>query len=202
MESKYFKIGDNVDVKDYHYGSWFIAKLINIKKDISSSVDKPNNPQSPVVNDGLIYICKFYGLVIYIFCIYIIFILNYTYGFRCPEEPPIEVQLQEIRPHAYEIIPFNKLKIGDNVLMNYNVEHPQERGYWYDVLVKKIKISRRGNGVVGDITIGMDHAILQDCNLKFHDDIYEVRPYKLVSKRTSKDDQIMQTQPVAISNKL
>lgn len=61
MESKYFKIGDNVDVKDYHYGSWFIAKLCNIKKDISSQIDKSNNPQSPVVNDGLIYVAIFNG---------------------------------------------------------------------------------------------------------------------------------------------
>lgn len=129
-----------------------------------------------------------------------IFQFNLSNYFSSSEEPPIEVQLQEIRPHAYDIIPFDELKIGDRVLMNYNVEYPQERGYWYDVLVKKIKKSRNGNGIIGDVTVGADHAILKNCNLKFTDDIYKIQPYKLVSKRTPEDDQIMQSQPVAISN--
>lgn len=54
-ESKYFKIGDYVDIKDYQYGSWFVGKLLKIKKDISE-VNKPNDPKSPVQNDGLIYV--------------------------------------------------------------------------------------------------------------------------------------------------
>lgn len=54
-ESLYFRVGDYVDVKDYHYGSWFIGKLVKIKKDISSSEDKSMNPLSPVKNDGFIY---------------------------------------------------------------------------------------------------------------------------------------------------
>lgn len=65
MESKYFKIGDYVDVKDYHYGSWFIGKLIKIKND-NSTANVPNNdnPNSPVENDGLVYIVEFDGCVL------------------------------------------------------------------------------------------------------------------------------------------
>lgn len=59
-ESKYFKVGDYVDVKDYTYGSWFISKLIKIKKD-SCVVNKPNDPKSPVENDGLIYVAEILG---------------------------------------------------------------------------------------------------------------------------------------------
>lgn len=60
MESKYFKVGDYVDMKDYHYGSWFIGKLIKIKKGIAS-VDISNDPKSPVENDGLLYVVKIEG---------------------------------------------------------------------------------------------------------------------------------------------
>ncbi|XP_001945737.1 E3 ubiquitin-protein ligase UHRF1 isoform X1 [Acyrthosiphon pisum] len=175
-ESKYFKVGDYVDVKDYTYGSWFISKLIKIKKD-SCAVNKPNDPKSPVENDGLVYVAEI---------------------LRCPEEPPIEVQLQEIRPHAFDILPFEKLKTNDRVLMNYNVDYPQERGYWYDVLVKEIKTNRRGRDVIGDVSVGLDNAVLKNCHLMFLDDIYIVKPYQLLSERTPEDDKIIQTEPAVM----
>ncbi|XP_015367414.1 PREDICTED: E3 ubiquitin-protein ligase UHRF1-like [Diuraphis noxia] len=175
-ESKYFKVGDYVDIKDYTYGSWFISKLIKIKKD-NGVVNKPNDPKSPVENDGLIYVAEILG---------------------CPEEPPIEVQLQEIRPHAFDILPFEKLKKNDRVLMNYNVDYPQERGYWYDVLVKEIKTNRRGRDVIGDVSVGLDNAVLKNCHLMFLDDIYKVKPYQLLSERTPEDNKIMQTEPTVM----
>ncbi|XP_050425724.1 E3 ubiquitin-protein ligase UHRF1-like [Adelges cooleyi] len=172
-ESKYFKIGDYVDIKDYHYGSWFIAKVIKIKKDPAPS-HQNNNPKSPVENDGLIYVTEIDG---------------------CPEEPPTEVQLQEVRPHAYKILPFTELKPGEHVLMNYNAEYPKERGYWYDVLVKEVKTTRKGRAVVGDVSVGADNAVLNNCQLMFLDDIFQLEPYKLLSERTAEDDEIMQTKP-------
>lgn len=120
--------------------------------------------------------------------------------FRCPEEPPIEVQLQEIRPHAFDILPFENLKVNDRVLMNYNVDYPQERGYWYDVLVKEKKTNRRGRNVIGDVSVGIDNVVLKNCHLMFLDDIYRIKPYQLLSERTPEDDKIMQTEPVVMSN--
>ncbi|XP_050422764.1 E3 ubiquitin-protein ligase UHRF1-like isoform X2 [Adelges cooleyi] len=172
-ESKYFKIGDYVDIKDYNYGSWFLAKVIKIKKDVASN-DKQNDPKSPVKNDGLVYVAEIVG---------------------CPEEPPTEVQLQEIRPHSYKILPFSELQSGDRVLMNYNVEYPKERGYWYDVLVKEIKTTRKGRDVIGDVSVGLDNAVLNNCHLTFLDDIFKLEPYKLLSERTPEDDIFFQTKP-------
>jgi E3 ubiquitin-protein ligase UHRF1 len=108
--------------------------------------------------------------------------------------------LQEIRPHALDILSFENVKPNDRVLMNYNVDYPQERGYWYDVLVKQIKTNRRGCNVIGDVTVGLDNAVLKNCNLIFLDDIYRIKPYQLLSERTPEDDKIMQTEPVVMSN--
>lgn len=119
---------------------------------------------------------------------------------RCPEEPPFEVQLQEIRPHTPEIIPFNELKIGDRVLMNYNAEYNKERGYWYDVLVKDIRTTRKGRDVIGDVSVGVDNAVLSNCHLMFLDDIFKVAPYKLLADRTPEEDKIIQTEPTTKSN--
>lgn len=56
----YFKIGDNVDVKDNDYGSWFVGKLIKIKKDTSLD-EKQKNLINLIENDGLIYVVEFIG---------------------------------------------------------------------------------------------------------------------------------------------
>lgn len=120
--------------------------------------------------------------------------------FSCPEEPPFEVQLQEIRPHTSKILPFDELNAGDRVLMNYNVEYPKERGYWYDVLVKEKKTTRKGRDVIGDVSVGVDNAILSNCHLMFLDDIFKLKPYKLLADRTPEEDIIMQTEPTTKSN--
>lgn len=119
--------------------------------------------------------------------------------FRCPDEKPIEVQLPEIRPHAFEILPINELKSGDHVLMNYNVDYPRERGYWYDTIIKTIKFSRKGYTVLGDIVIGRQNTMLNNCQLIFLDDIYKIKLYQLLSERTQDDDYIMQTQSTITS---
>lgn len=119
---------------------------------------------------------------------------------RCSEEADAEVPLQEIRPHASEIIPLNNLKSGDHALMNYNVDYPQERGYWYDVIVKEVKTSRRGSVVIGDVSVGFGKAVLNNCCLVFVDDIYMIKPYKLLVNRTPEDDEIMRKEPDESNN--
>lgn len=141
--------------------------------------------------------------VYYEMCSFFLRIINKTNSifrfFRCPNEPPIEVQLQEIRPHSSEILPLTEVKVGDIVLMNYNVEHTKERGYWYDVLVKEVKNNRRGFKITGDVTVGRDNAVLANCNMMFLKDIYVIKPYKLLAERTREYDEIMETKPTTKS---
>lgn len=86
--------------------------------------------------------------------------------------------------------------------MNYNVEYPKERGYWYDVLIKEVKTNRRSREVIGDVSVGIDNAILNNCRLMFLDDIFQLEKYKLLSERTVDDDKIMQTKPTTERKKL
>jgi E3 ubiquitin-protein ligase UHRF1 len=99
-----------------------------------------------------------------------------------------------------EIVPFENLKANDRVLMNYNTDHPLERGYWFDVLVKQINSTKKSRTVIGDVYVGINNAIIRNCYLKFLDDIYKVKPYQLLAERTPEDDEIMQTQPAEMSN--
>lgn len=84
--------------------------------------------------------------------------------------------------------------------MNYNIDHPLERGYWFDVLIKQIQSIRRTRTVIVDVYVGIHNAVIRDCSIKFLDDIYKVKPYKLLADRTPEDDKIMQTQPAEMSN--
>lgn len=120
---------------------------------------------------------------------------------RCSDEPPTEVQLQDIRLHSPEIYSLDALKSGTRVLMNYNVDYPKERGYWYDVLIKEIK-SKRGGGydVIGDVSVGRDNAVLHNCHLMFFEDIYKIKPYQLLIDRTVEEDCIIKTRPFMMSN--
>ncbi|KAE9529076.1 hypothetical protein AGLY_012030 [Aphis glycines] len=172
-ESKYFKLGDYVDIRDYEYGVWYMGKIVKIKKDISVEIVQPLSA-SQEERDGLIYFVEDAG---------------------APKNPPAEVTLKDIRPYSTENLPFDQLKINDKVLMNYNTEHPKERGYWYDVQVKQIKVNRRNREVIGDVTLGTNKAVLTNCQLMFLDDILKIKPYKLVAERTEEDDAIMQTMP-------
>lgn len=139
-------------------------------------------------------------IIKYSISLYSIISYNKYLLLRCPDENPINVQLQEIRPHAFEILAINELKSGDHVLMNYNIDYPGDRGYWYDTIVKTVKFSRKGYTVHGDIVFGRQNTTLNNCKLIFLDDIYKLKPHQLLAERTQDDDNIMQIQPTVTSN--
>lgn len=37
---------------------------------------------------------------------------------------------KDIRPRARTIIDIKDLKVGQTVMVNYNIEEPMEKGYW------------------------------------------------------------------------
>lgn len=120
--------------------------------------------------------------------------------FSCPNEEPVTVARADIRPRSSEIIPLQELKPGDTVLMNYNTEYPNQRGYWFDVQIEKVKITRKGGEVIGEVHVGKDMAVLSNCRLVFVDDIYKIKPCTLVAERTPEDDKILQAEPGSLSN--
>lgn len=116
--------------------------------------------------------------------------------FRYPDNIT-EIKLQNLRPHAYEIVPVREIKTGQCVLMNYNIEYPKERGLWYDVVITSIKKSKSGYKVNGKVHIGVSgiNAVIYNCHLQFLDDIFKIKPLQLLAERTPAEDNIIQTQP-------
>lgn len=98
-----------------------------------------------------------------------------------------------------EILPLNQLKSGDQVIMNYNFEYPNERGFWYDVEIQKIKYVKGSLWVIGHISVGVSNTMINNRRLMFLDDIYKIKPYELIAERTHYHDKIMQEKPSVIS---
>ncbi|GIX95310.1 RING-type E3 ubiquitin transferase, partial [Caerostris darwini] len=112
-------IGDLVDAIDLVHGSWFEAKIADIKaasisdnnvlqvQQANDQMTKENGATSD--DDGLIYQVVFDG---YEDC-----------------EEPVDLSLHQIRRRARKLIKFEDLKVGDKVMVNYNLEEPKERGF-------------------------------------------------------------------------
>ena len=47
-----------------------------------------------------------------------------------------EVLLSLVRPRASEQLKVKDLVTGDTILVNYNIDEPDERGYWYHAKVR------------------------------------------------------------------
>lgn len=78
-----------------------------------------------------------------------------------------------IRPIARTALAWDQISVGQVVMANYNVDEPDERGYWYD-----FKISKKYDGptrntreLYARLLLGTntDDTVAQECRLKFID---------------------------------
>ncbi|KAG8184447.1 hypothetical protein JTE90_002296 [Oedothorax gibbosus] len=161
--SQYYKVGDLVDGKDLFYGAWFEAKIIEIRA--SNADDKPVlhsgqsnscsiNGDSKVDGDDLIYRIVFED---YEDC-----------------EDPMDATLQSIRPRARKLLKLEDVGKGDRVMVNFNIDEPTERGFWYDCVVTDKKMGRTTKQLIGTIIIGPDQTQLENCKVIFTDEIFAI----------------------------
>ena len=53
-----------------------------------------------------------------------------------------ELLERDIRPRAGYRMQWEQLSIGQNVMVNYNPDHPRQRGFWYDATItRKVQYS-------------------------------------------------------------
>lgn len=51
----------------------------------------------------------------------------------------------DVRPRARTLLRFDQLQVGDVVMVNYNLELPEERGFWYDAEISSLNAVSRTN---------------------------------------------------------
>lgn len=118
---------------------------------------------------------------------------SYKVKFLNCDEEDAEVEFKNIRPRANKLLPLKEIKEGQVILANYNVDNPEEPGFWYTCLVTSVNLSRKPKLVV-TVEIGRNDSViqLQKCKIKFIDHLFRLEEPKLLTDRTKSDDEISQ----------
>ncbi|XP_043917019.1 E3 ubiquitin-protein ligase UHRF2 [Protopterus annectens] len=92
-----------------------------------------------------------------------------------PENGVVQMEGRNLRPRSRTILKWHELEVGQLVMVNYNVEMPEERGFWYDAEITCLKEYTRTNKEVwAKIHAGEDHDRTIECKLIFIDEMYKV----------------------------
>ncbi|XP_026756776.2 E3 ubiquitin-protein ligase UHRF1-like [Galleria mellonella] len=105
------------------------------------------------------------------------------------------ITLKNIRPRARNVINRQDLKVGQKVMLNYNLEEPQEKGYWYDFKIEEIKEARRSYSLVGTIYLGSEAIPQNNTEVRISDKIFAIEEVIPLAERTEEYKKMMVTQP-------
>ncbi|CAK9801260.1 E3 ubiquitin-protein ligase UHRF1 [Anthophora plagiata] len=104
--------------------------------------------------------------------------------------PPFNVPESSVRPRARRLLQSDNLKIGQKVMINYNVDNPKEIGLWYDFTILKIDKKKRSLQLIGTLHIGRDQP-LENHKVNPKGEIFAIEEPKLLKERTPEDEQHM-----------
>ena len=83
------------------------------------------------------------------------------------------MKLEQLRPRAKTKLSFLDLDLKHEVLVNVNIEKPEERGFWYDAVVTAWRSTSTRK--VLEVTIqGPGGKNIEKCNVVFRDEVFAV----------------------------
>uniref|UniRef100_A0A669DKL0 E3 ubiquitin-protein ligase UHRF n=1 Tax=Oreochromis niloticus TaxID=8128 RepID=A0A669DKL0_ORENI len=92
-----------------------------------------------------------------------------------PENGVVEMRPVDVRPRARTLLRWDQLEVGMHVMVNYNMETPDERGFWFDAEIVTLKQTSRTNKELRvNILLGGPGDVIGDCKIQFLDEIYLV----------------------------
>lgn len=112
-ESRYYKLGDQVDFQDIH-GAWFEAEL--------SEILKKQEDACETISDD-------YEQKNFLFKVILL---------SDDSKNLFDAEFQDIRPRSIYAYDSSELKSGLKVLLTYNIEEPGSVGYWYDFEIQEV----------------------------------------------------------------
>uniref|UniRef100_A0AAX7TR56 E3 ubiquitin-protein ligase UHRF n=1 Tax=Astatotilapia calliptera TaxID=8154 RepID=A0AAX7TR56_ASTCA len=177
-----YKINELVDCRDVSIGAWFEACIENVtrapKGQITPTKGKVGRPpkrtngklesngastsqtdstaasESKEREEDVIYHIKYEDY---------------------PENGVVEMRPVDVRPRARTLLRWDQLEVGMHVMVNYNMETPDERGFWFDAEIVSLKQTSRTNKELRvNILLGGPGDVIGDCKIHFLDEIYQV----------------------------
>ncbi|XP_062268939.1 E3 ubiquitin-protein ligase UHRF2-like [Platichthys flesus] len=92
-----------------------------------------------------------------------------------PENGVVEMRLRDVRPRARTLLRWDQLQVGMHVMVNYNMETPDERGFWFDAEIQTLNQASRTNKELRvKILLGGPGDVIGDCKVHFLDEIYQM----------------------------
>ncbi|XP_012260233.2 E3 ubiquitin-protein ligase UHRF1-like isoform X1 [Athalia rosae] len=101
---------------------------------------------------------------------------------------PFNVDEEHIRPRARRLLAIGNLKIGQRVMINYNIESPTEIGYWYDLVIAKIHKTRTKEELTGTLFMGRDGQPLENQKVNPKGEIFAIEEPKLLCDRSADEN--------------
>uniref|UniRef100_A0A3Q3S6P5 E3 ubiquitin-protein ligase UHRF n=1 Tax=Mastacembelus armatus TaxID=205130 RepID=A0A3Q3S6P5_9TELE len=140
-------INELVDCRDVSIGAWFEACIENVTR-------APKGQITPTKEEDVIYHIKYDDY---------------------PENGVVEMRPVDVRPRARTLLRWDQLQVGMHVMVNYNMETPDERGFWFDAEVQTLNQASRTNKELRvKILLGGPGDVIGDCKVQFLDEIYQV----------------------------
>uniref|UniRef100_A0A8C6P6T7 E3 ubiquitin-protein ligase UHRF n=1 Tax=Nothobranchius furzeri TaxID=105023 RepID=A0A8C6P6T7_NOTFU len=144
-------INELVDCRDVSIGAWFEACIENVTLAPKGQIVPTNKICIPII--------------------YLFFFNTSSY----PENGVVEMKLVDVRPRARTVLRWDQLQVGMRVMVNYNMETPDERGFWYDAeIVTLNQTSRTNKELRVNILLGGPGDVIGDCKVQFLDEIYQM----------------------------
>ncbi|XP_015683977.1 E3 ubiquitin-protein ligase UHRF2 [Protobothrops mucrosquamatus] len=182
-----YKINELVDARDVTIGSWFEAHIENVTRATKghkngkaqgksgSNYKRTNGNLSQDhsrENTNNLDNTPSTSYTDYMDTEDIIYHIKYD---EYPESGIVEMNVRNLRPRARTILKWNELHVGDKVMVNYNVESPEERGFWFDAEITSLReISRTNKEAYAKIMLGGSEDVINDCKLRFIEEIYKI----------------------------
>uniref|UniRef100_A0A8D2ZN14 E3 ubiquitin-protein ligase UHRF n=1 Tax=Scophthalmus maximus TaxID=52904 RepID=A0A8D2ZN14_SCOMX len=165
-----FKVNELVDCRDVSIGAWFEACIENVtqapKGQITPPKGKADNGASTSQTDPA---AAAEGKEREEDVIYHIKYDDY------PENGVVAMRLRDVRPRARTLLRWDQLQVGMHVMVNYNMETPDERGFWFDAEIQTLNQSSRTNKELRvKILLGGPGDVIGDCKVQFLDEIYQM----------------------------
>jgi len=73
---------------------------------------------------------------------------------RYEDSEPVDVTSRHIRPRARHKLSVADVAVSSHVLVNYNYDEPNSRGYWYDAVVTAKNVKRSVKQLTATVFIG------------------------------------------------
>ncbi|XP_053724816.1 E3 ubiquitin-protein ligase UHRF1-like isoform X1 [Synchiropus splendidus] len=92
-----------------------------------------------------------------------------------PENGLVAIRPMYVRPRARRTLRWDELYVGMHVMVNYNMETPEERGFWFDAEVQALNQTSRTNKELRvKILLGGPDDVIADCKIQFLEEVYNV----------------------------